>query len=60
MNSYPYYWRVRTRLLERYGQFCRVLVRGKRNNQLVEFADGYRVVTSRNYTRKHNLKAARK
>ncbi len=47
-----YYWRVHTRLPERYGCLCRVLVRGKMNSCLVEFEDGYRVITSRNYVRK--------
>ena len=47
-----YYWRVKTRLPERKGQLCRVLVRGKMNNCLVEFMDGYKVITSRNYVRK--------
>ena len=50
--TYPYYWRVNTRLPERKGQPCRVLVRGKKNSCLVEFADGYKVVTSRNYMRR--------
>lgn len=40
-------WFWRCRLPERKGQPCRVLVRGKMNSILVEFADGYRVVTSR-------------
>jgi hypothetical protein len=44
-----YIWRVKTRLPERYLTPCKVLVRGKRNSGLVEFEDGYRVVTSRNY-----------
>jgi len=52
MNRQVYYWRVRTRLPERFGQLCWVLVRGKMNSCLVEFADGYRVVTSRNYVRR--------
>ena len=52
--SYPYYWRVRSRLPERFGQFCRVIARGRMNTALVEFADGYRVA-SRNYMRKHNI-----
>lgn len=47
-----YYWRVHTRLPERFGERCRVLARGKKNSCLVEFADGYKVVTSRNYVRK--------
>jgi len=40
-------WFWRSRLPERKGQECRVLVRGRMNSILVEFADGYRVVTSR-------------
>jgi len=52
MNSYPMYWRVRTRLPERFGQRCRVLCRGAMNSCAVEFADGYRVVTSRWYVRR--------
>jgi hypothetical protein len=44
-----YIWRVKTRLPERYQTPCKVLRRGKRNSCLVEFADGYRVITSRNY-----------
>lgn len=51
MNT-TYRWRVRTRLPERFGQSCRVLVRGRMNSCLVEFEDGYRVVTSRNYVRR--------
>ena len=47
-----HFWRVRTRLPERFGQRCRVLARGSMNTALVEFEDGYRVTTSRNYLRK--------
>lgn len=50
--TYPYYWRVRTRLPERFGQRCAVLVRGKMNSCMVEFEDGYRTITSRNYMRR--------
>jgi hypothetical protein len=32
----------------RKGQSCRVLARGKMNSCLLEFADGYQMVTSRN------------
>lgn len=49
---FPMRWRVRTRLPERFGMPCRLLVRGGRNSGLVEFVDGFRVVTSRNYIRK--------
>jgi predicted SprT family Zn-dependent metalloprotease len=52
MTDYPYTWRVKTRLPERKGSPCRVLARGRMNSALVEFTDGYRVVTSRNYLRK--------
>lgn len=44
-----YLWRVKTRLPERYMLPCQVLARGKLNTCLVEFEDGYRVTTSRNY-----------
>ena len=50
--EYKYYWRVATRLPDRKGQRCRVLVRSAMNSCLVEFEDGYRVVTSRNYMRR--------
>lgn len=52
MSEHPYVWRVRARLPERYGTRCRVLVRGKMNSALVQFEDGYKVVTSRNYLRR--------
>jgi hypothetical protein len=41
----------------RKGQPCRVLVRGSMNSCLVEFADGFRMVTSRN-SLKRNVKKA--
>jgi hypothetical protein len=44
-----YIWRVKTRLPERFMTQCQVLARGRLNACLVEFADGYRVITSRNY-----------
>lgn len=50
--EYPYYWRVKNRLPERFGQRLRVLARGKMNSRLVEFEDGTQVVTSGNYYRK--------
>jgi hypothetical protein len=50
MNQYV--WRVKTRLPGRYLSRCRVLARGKMNTCLVEFEDGYRVTTSRNYLMK--------
>ena len=47
-STYDHVWRWRSRLPERKGQRCRVLVRGRRmNTVLVEFEDGYLVTTSR-------------
>lgn len=50
---YVYFWkRTAMRVLDRKGQACRVLVRSKMNSCLIEFADGFRTVTSRNAIRK--------
>ncbi len=38
--------------LDRKGQTCRVLARGAMNSCLVEFDDGWRMVTSRNAIRR--------
>jgi hypothetical protein len=44
---------VRARLPERKGDSCRIVLHAKSmNTVLVEFEDGYLVVTSRNYVRK--------
>lgn len=50
--TYPYVWRWRQLLGDRHGQPCRVVVRGRLNSALVEFTDGYQVVTSRWAVRK--------
>lgn len=50
--TFPYVWRWAARLPARKGTRCRVLVRGRMNSALVEFEDGYKVVTSRNAVRK--------
>lgn len=56
-----HYWRIRARLPERYGQHCRILVRGAagthswkkaRSTIAVEFEDGFRVATSRWFVRR--------
>lgn len=64
MSAFPYYWRVRTRLPERFGQRCRIVptpaVAGKphdypggcKGSGIVEFEDGLRVITSRRYVRR--------
>jgi hypothetical protein len=52
-TAYVYFWRVRSRLPDRFGQACAVLTRGAMNSALVEFeSDKLRVVTSRNYVRR--------
>lgn len=43
--DHEWYWRKK--LPERKGELCRILVMGKTNSVLVEFKDGYRVITSR-------------
>jgi hypothetical protein len=53
---FPYVWRVHTRLPERFGTPCRILLRARRMNTiLVEFEDGYKVLTSGNYLRKRKI-----
>lgn len=44
-TTHVWFWRCR--LPERHGQPCVVLARGRMNSILVQFADGFRVVTSR-------------
>lgn len=45
-------WFWRAKLPDRHGQPCRVIARGKMNSILVEFADGWRVITSRHAVRR--------
>lgn len=52
MSEYTHIWYWRSRLPDRKGQRCRVLARGTMNSILVEFEDGWRVVTSRYAVRK--------
>ena len=51
---YNYSWFWLSRLKERKGQPCKVLARGKMNSILVEFEDGYKVITSRYAVRRLN------
>jgi hypothetical protein len=51
-GPFLYRWRVKTRHPERFGQPCHVLIRGPMNSCLVEFADGFKTVTSRWYVRR--------
>jgi hypothetical protein len=48
----PYRWHWSVRPEGRKGQRLRVICRGTMNSALVEFADGYRAVVSRNGLRK--------
>lgn len=45
--KWKYYWFWKCKLPERNKKKCRVLTRGKMNSILVEFEDGYKVITSR-------------
>lgn len=56
INSNPdvmdYVWFWKSKLGSRKGQPCKVIARGKMNSILVEFADGYKAITSRYAVRK--------
>lgn len=47
MSKFTHVWYWRSRLPERKGRRCRVLARGRMNSILVEFGDGFKVITSR-------------
>ena len=47
---YVYFWH-RPEGASRKGQLCAVTARGKMNSIRVEFADGFRMITSRNAVR---------
>ena len=49
-------WFWKSRLPERKGQLCKIIARGKMNSILVEFEDGFRVVTSRYAVRRKIIK----
>ena len=62
-STFPYYWawgkfpQTELRVQEpwqnlRKGQRCRVLARGSMNSRLIEFEDGYRMVSSGNGLRR--------
>jgi hypothetical protein len=59
-KTFPYIWFWRKRLPERKGQKCRILARGRLNSILVEFPDGYIVITSRYAVRKIDPKGFKK
>jgi hypothetical protein len=55
MFDHIWFWRANwMRRIERKGQRCQVLVRGAKNSVLVEFEDGFQVVTSRYAVRRIN------
>jgi len=43
--EHVWFWKIK--LPERRGGLCRIVARGKMNSILVEFPDGYKVITSR-------------
>jgi hypothetical protein len=51
---FDHVWFWRARLPERKGQHCRVLARGAMNSVLVQFEDGWTVITSRHAVRRLN------
>lgn len=50
--TFDYEWYWRKKLPERRGQRCRIISRGRMNTILVEFENGYQVITSRHAVRK--------
>lgn len=50
--TFTHIWYWKKRLPDRKGQSCRVVTTGKLNSALVEFEDGFRVITSRWAVRK--------
>ena len=50
--TFDHVWYWRARLAGRKGHVCRVVARGALGSVLVEFADGFRVVTSRHAVRR--------
>jgi len=52
LQEFAHVWWWRSKLPERKGQLCRVVVRGRLGSVLVEFQDGWRVVTSRHAVRR--------
>jgi hypothetical protein len=52
MNEYNYVWWWKTKLPDRRGQSCRILIEAPAMNTiLVEFEDGYKVVTGKHAVR---------
>lgn len=51
-------WHWKSRLPDRKGQACRVRCTGRMNSVLVEFLDGFKVVTSRHAVRRSAANAA--
>ena len=54
MIEMTHYWYWKSRLPDRKDQACKILARGKMNSILVEFEDGFKVITSRYAVRKQS------
>jgi hypothetical protein len=54
-STFNHVWFWKARLPERKGQPCKVIARGKMKSILVEFEDGFRVVTSRYAVRQNRI-----
>lgn len=52
LEAFPYEWRWKQRMGDRYGQPCALLAKGRMNTALLEFPDGFRVTTSLNGIRR--------
>lgn len=55
MYDLIWYWKKQPwpgRTVDRKGQRCRIVARGRMNSVCVEFEDGYRVVASRHAVRR--------
>jgi hypothetical protein len=52
VSQSPLIWYWKKWLPDRKGQACRIISRGKMNSALVEFEDGFKVITSRYAVRK--------
>lgn len=51
-DDFNYIWFWKKKLPDRKNDKCRVIARGKLNSILIEFEDGFKVVTSRYAVRK--------
>lgn len=45
--EFPYRWYWKKYMPDRFGQHCRILATGKKDSVLLEFEDGWKVITIR-------------